>query len=174
MVFALAGDSTTTRVLRGMAGDLPLSGPADPCEPAGLRRGDGTTGHRAGSRLQVAEPRGRSPLEPARTRWYASVLFPGAERTASCRLLALFTDTVTEALAEYGYLAIFVLMLLESACIPIPSEVTMLFGGALASAAFAGAGNELDAGGWSSLAGTLGNLVGSWLAYWAGDSAAGR
>jgi membrane protein DedA with SNARE-associated domain len=60
-------------------------------------------------------------------------------------------------------------MLLESACVPIPSEVTMLFGGALTTAAFAGAGNELDL--WAVIAaGTLGNLVGSWLAYWAGAS----
>ena len=60
-------------------------------------------------------------------------------------------------------------MLLESACVPIPSEVTMLFGGALTTAAFAGSGNELDL--WAVIvAGTVGNLVGSWLAYWAGAS----
>jgi membrane protein DedA with SNARE-associated domain len=39
--------------------------------------------------------------------------------------------------AKNGYLAVFVLMALESACIPIPSEVTMLFAGALSSSAFA-------------------------------------
>jgi membrane protein DedA with SNARE-associated domain len=59
-------------------------------------------------------------------------------------------------------------MLLESACVPIPSEVTMLFGGALTTTAFAGPGNELDLAA-VVLVGTLGNLVGSWLAYWAGD-----
>src|SRR5262245_40467518 len=63
-------------------------------------------------------------------------------------------------------------MLLESACVPIPSEVTMLFGGALASPGFAGAGNELALG-WVIVAGVAGNLVGSWLAYWAG-AAGGR
>ena len=47
-------------------------------------------------------------------------------------MLALFTDFITNEIVQYGYLAIFVLMVLESACIPIPSEVTMLFGGALA------------------------------------------
>ncbi len=83
-------------------------------------------------------------------------------------MLALLEDLVTNAIGDYGLVAIFVLMLLESACIPIPSEVTMLFGGALTAAAFAGAGNELDF--WAVVAaGTLGNLVGSWLAYWAGD-----
>jgi membrane protein DedA with SNARE-associated domain len=74
---------------------------------------------------------------------------------------------VTEEIARYGYLAIFVLMVLESACIPIPSEVTMLFGGALVSASFLAPDQHLDL--WFvTLAGTGGNLVGSWLAYWAG------
>ena len=82
-------------------------------------------------------------------------------------MLALFTDFVTNEIVTYGYLAIFVLMLLESACIPIPSEVTMLFGGALASAGFIAGGRELDLF-WVVMAGTAGNLVGSWLAYWAG------
>jgi membrane protein DedA with SNARE-associated domain len=68
---------------------------------------------------------------------------------------------------DYGYLAVFVLMLLESACVPIPSEVTMLFGGALASAGFAGSGQELDLV-LVIAAGTVGNLVGSWVAYAAG------
>jgi membrane protein DedA with SNARE-associated domain len=72
---------------------------------------------------------------------------------------------------SYGYLAVFVLMVLESACIPIPSEVTMLFGGAAANATFAASLpgspphlNFLLIG----LMGALGNLVGSWLAYWVG------
>ncbi len=75
------------------------------------------------------------------------------------------------AIEDYGYLAVFLLMVLESACIPIPSEVTMLFGGAAANATFAATipGNPaplnfLLVG----LLGTIGNLVGSWLAYWAG------
>ena len=84
-------------------------------------------------------------------------------------MLALFTDLVTKQVAQNGYVAIFLLMVLESACIPIPSEVTMLFGGALASAGFAVFGghqlNFLVVG----LVGTLGNLVGSWLAYWVGS-----
>jgi membrane protein DedA with SNARE-associated domain len=75
---------------------------------------------------------------------------------------------------DYGYLAIFVLMVLESACIPIPSEVTMLLGGVAANATFAqevlGPGtphlNLLVVG----LLGTLGNLVGSWIAYWVGKA----
>ncbi|MDP9327356.1 MAG: DedA family protein [Actinomycetota bacterium] len=58
-------------------------------------------------------------------------------------------------------------MLLESACIPIPSEVTMLFGGALASTGFAGEAHQLNLP-LVIAAGTAGNLAGSWLAYWAG------
>lgn len=72
---------------------------------------------------------------------------------------------------DYGYLAVFVLMVLESACVPVPSEVTMLFGGAAANAAFAatlpGDPAPMDfllVG----LMGTLGNVVGSWIAYWVG------
>jgi membrane protein DedA with SNARE-associated domain len=74
---------------------------------------------------------------------------------------------VTDTVAGYGYVAVFVLMLFESACIPIPSEVTMLFGGALASDGFAAPGEELSLF-WVGMAGTVGNVVGSWLAYWAG------
>jgi membrane protein DedA with SNARE-associated domain len=82
-------------------------------------------------------------------------------------VLETLQDLITTAIGDYGLAAIFVLMLLESACVPIPSEVTMLFGGAMTATAFAGAGNEL--GFWAVVAaGSLGNIVGSWLAYWAG------
>lgn len=59
---------------------------------------------------------------------------------------------------DYGYAAIFLLMLAESACIPFPSEVTMLVGGWYA------ADGRLDFF-WVGAAGVLGNLVGSWIAY---------
>lgn len=96
----------------------------------------------------------------------------GPPRTWSRTLLALFTELVTDEIATYGYLAIFVLMALESACVPVPSEVTMLFGGALVTAPFLAAHQQLDL--WGVVAaGTAGNVVGSWLAYWAG-SAGGR
>ena len=36
---------------------------------------------------------------------------------------------LTEFVAEYGYLAIFLMMFLEGMCIPIPSELTMGFAG---------------------------------------------
>ncbi|CAN5601994.1 DedA family protein [soil metagenome] len=59
---------------------------------------------------------------------------------------------------DYGYVAIFLLMLAESACIPFPSEVTMLVGGWYA------ADGSLDFF-WVGVAGVAGNLVGSWIAY---------
>jgi membrane protein DedA with SNARE-associated domain len=68
---------------------------------------------------------------------------------------------VVDVLGRYGYTAVFVLMLLESACIPIPSELTMVFGGFLVSR------GELDFVA-VSLTGTVANLVGSWIAYWVG------
>src|SRR5256885_10875906 len=65
-------------------------------------------------------------------------------------------------IATYGYLAVFVLMAAESACIPVPSELIMLFGGALASGAVAGAHPDLTL---VIVAGTLGNVAGSYLAW---------
>lgn len=72
---------------------------------------------------------------------------------------------VTTEIARYGYLAVFVLMVLESACIPVPSEVVMLFGGAMASGAtLAGVHGHLDLWLVASI-GVAGNLVGSITAY---------
>jgi membrane protein DedA with SNARE-associated domain len=69
-------------------------------------------------------------------------------------LLAVMEQWVT----AHGYTAIFLLMLAESACIPFPSEVTMLAGGWYA------AEGHLDFV-WVCVAGVAGNLVGSWIAY---------
>jgi membrane protein DedA with SNARE-associated domain len=70
-------------------------------------------------------------------------------------------ELATDVVGELGLVGIFVLMLLESACIPIPSEATMLF-----------AGFNVHEGEYSLFAavaaGSLANLVGSWLAYWVG------
>ncbi|MGH2723516.1 MAG: DedA family protein [Actinomycetota bacterium] len=68
---------------------------------------------------------------------------------------------VTNTLGAYGYQAVFVLMTLESALIPVPSELTMVFGGFLVSR------GDLDFF-WVAMLGTLGNVLGSWLAYWLG------
>jgi membrane protein DedA with SNARE-associated domain len=81
------------------------------------------------------------------------------------------TEWIVETILQYGLLAVFVLMVLESACIPIPSEVTMLFAGALTNATFVASvtdnGQPLNF--WAvGLAGAIGNLVGSWIAWGVG------
>ena len=67
-------------------------------------------------------------------------------------------------------MAIFVLMVLESACVPIPSEVTMLFGGALTSAAFAGQRQRAQPLLGRASRGSRATWSGSWLAYWVGKA----
>jgi membrane protein DedA with SNARE-associated domain len=68
-------------------------------------------------------------------------------------------------LSTFGYLAVFLLMTAESACLPVPSEVVMVFGGALASGAIPGSDANLIL---IIVAGTAGNLVGSYLAWLVG------
>jgi membrane protein DedA with SNARE-associated domain len=72
---------------------------------------------------------------------------------------------VQQFIASYGYLAIFVLMVAESACIPVPSEVTMVFGGALAAGAVAGAHLNLPL---VIAVGVAGNVTGSYIAWGVG------
>src|SRR3954466_11637616 len=76
--------------------------------------------------------------------------------------LASITDPLvtfaTDAIDSLGLAGVFVLMLLESACIPIPSEATMLFTGFNVSK---GHYSPFEAG----AGGSVGNLVGSWVAY---------
>jgi membrane protein DedA with SNARE-associated domain len=72
---------------------------------------------------------------------------------------------VQHLITQYGYAAVFLLMLAESACIPIPSEVIMLFVGALAAGAYPGAHPTLAG---IVLAGVLGNVAGSYIAWAAG------
>jgi membrane protein DedA with SNARE-associated domain len=64
----------------------------------------------------------------------------------------------TDFISAAGLPAVFVLMALESACLPVPSEAIMLFAGSSVAA------GELTLFGVVA-AGVLGNLVGSWAAY---------
>src|ERR1700688_4117568 len=78
----------------------------------------------------------------------------------------------SEFVGETGLAAVFVLMVAESACIPIPSEATMLFAGfAVANPGQSTAHHHLTLLG-IVVAGVLGNLVGSWISY--GVGRAGR
>jgi membrane protein DedA with SNARE-associated domain len=69
---------------------------------------------------------------------------------------------VQHFISSYGYLAVFVLMLAESACIPVPSELTMPFAGALAAGAVPGAHLNLL---FAIATGVAGNLAGSYVAW---------
>jgi len=77
-----------------------------------------------------------------------------------------------ETFSRHGYVAVFALMLLESACIPIPSEVTMLFAGFLSSPDHPTNAVQLNFVA-VALVGVAGNVVGSWIAY-GGGSLLGR
>jgi membrane protein DedA with SNARE-associated domain len=76
--------------------------------------------------------------------------------------MASVTDSLvtfaTNVVSDLGVAGVFVLMTLESACIPIPSEATMLFAGFTVS----NGDHTLLA---ITIAGVVGNLVGSWAAY---------
>jgi membrane protein DedA with SNARE-associated domain len=72
-------------------------------------------------------------------------------------------DAVQSFVQHYGYAAIFLLALLESACVPIPSEVTFGFAGALCTTAVA-TSTPLNLG-LVILIGVLGELVGALITY---------
>jgi membrane protein DedA with SNARE-associated domain len=80
-------------------------------------------------------------------------------------VLASITNSLvnlaTSVVGDLGLVGIFLLMVAESACIPIPSEATMLFAGFGVSQGH----RTLLA---ITAAGVLGNLVGSWIAYGVG------
>ena len=80
------------------------------------------------------------------------MLFPAASLTDPIVQFAV------DVIDKLGLPGIFALMVAESACIPIPSEATMLF-----------AGFNVSNGEYSLLAvvavGTAANVVGSWIAY---------
>src|SRR4051794_9151232 len=70
-------------------------------------------------------------------------------------------DFAVRVINDLGLPGIFVLMAAESACIPIPSEATMLFAGFNVSD---GRFTLLEV----AIVGTAANLVGSWIAYGVG------
>jgi membrane protein DedA with SNARE-associated domain len=76
-------------------------------------------------------------------------------------LIAILAQIVIYIISHTGYGGIFLLMLVESCGIPMPSEVIMPFSGFLV------ASGQLNF--WFvAIIGALGNLAGSWLAYWIG------
>jgi membrane protein DedA with SNARE-associated domain len=87
-------------------------------------------------------------------------------------ILSEITHAATSAVGDYGLYAVFLLMLVD-AVLPAASEAVMVFGGALAAGAFAGAvvlfGAEIPDGFWAylaiALAGTIGYTLGSVLGW---------
>ena len=79
-------------------------------------------------------------------------------------LIEPIVQWVTDFIGQFGawgWVAVFLLMVLESACIPVPSEAIMPFAGFVVS--------EGKMSLWSIVAaGVAGNVVGSWIAYWIG------
>ncbi len=77
-------------------------------------------------------------------------------------MLATLASWITAAISAGGYAGIALLMALESACLPLPSEIIMPFAGYLAST-----------GRFSlplaALAGAIGCNIGSTVAYWVGS-----
>lgn len=73
-------------------------------------------------------------------------------------MLEQLSSLIINFIQSTGYVGVFILMTLESALIPIPSEITMPFAGFLASS------GKLSMIG-IILAGSIGNLAGSLIAY---------
>jgi membrane protein DedA with SNARE-associated domain len=80
---------------------------------------------------------------------------------AIIEILRPIVESITSIISTMSYPGIFFLMILESALIPIPSEIIMPFSGFLAST------GKLSSVG-VVLSGTFGNLVGSILTYYLG------
>jgi membrane protein DedA with SNARE-associated domain len=76
-------------------------------------------------------------------------------------IIAPLADFVMNLISALSYPGIVLAMLIESACIPLPSEVIMPF-----------AGNLVWQGRFDfhlvAWLGAIGNLLGSWIAYWVG------
>jgi membrane protein DedA with SNARE-associated domain len=80
---------------------------------------------------------------------------------AITEILTSLVQFITSIISNLGYGGIFFLMILESALIPIPSEVIMPFSGFLVSVGKLGSVGVV-------LAGSFGNLVGSIATYYLG------
>ncbi len=77
------------------------------------------------------------------------------------RIIEILSGFIVAVIAKLGYAGIILLMAIESACIPLPSEVIMPFSGYLV---YTGQFNLWLVG----VAGALGCVLGSLVAYWVG------
>ncbi len=77
------------------------------------------------------------------------------------KIIAILSGFIVAVISKMGYMGIVLLMAIESACIPLPSEIIMPFAGYLVSR------GEMSLW-WVGVAGTVGCVLGSLVAYWAG------
>jgi len=77
------------------------------------------------------------------------------------RIIEILSGFIVAIISKLGYAGIVLLMAIESACIPLPSEIIMPFSGYLVST---GQMNIWAVG----FAGAVGCVLGSMVAYWAG------
>ena len=77
------------------------------------------------------------------------------------RIIEFLSGYIVAVISALGYWGIVLLMAIESACIPLPSEIIMPFSGYLV---YTGRFNLWLVG----VAGAVGCVLGSWVAYWVG------
>jgi len=77
------------------------------------------------------------------------------------KIITILSGFIVAIISALGYGGIVLLMAIESACIPLPSEIIMPFSGYLVST------GELNLWG-VAIAGALGCVLGSLVAYWVG------
>jgi len=77
------------------------------------------------------------------------------------RIVAPLAGFILAVISTLGYGGIVLCMAIESACIPLPSEITMPFSGYLVTTGRFTLWGVV-------LAGAVGNVLGSWLSYWFG------
>lgn len=77
------------------------------------------------------------------------------------KIITILSGFIVATISKMGYLGIVLLMGIESACIPLPSEIIMPFSGYLVSR------GEMNLWG-VGVAGAVGCVLGSLVAYWVG------
>ena len=77
------------------------------------------------------------------------------------KIITLLSSFIVATISTLGYSGIVLLMAIESACIPLPSEIIMPFSGYLVST------GEMNIWG-VGVAGAVGCVLGSLVAYWVG------
>ena len=77
------------------------------------------------------------------------------------KIITILSGFIVATISKMGYMGIVLLMAIESACIPLPSEIIMPFSGYLVSR------GEMNLW-WVGVAGAVGCVLGSLVAYWIG------